>query len=118
MERREELETRAGSGRDGRPDARTALTEMQGTSERELDEVGKELAALETGRESLTPVFDPDLLELYDDLRRQKKGDRRRRARRRRLPGVSQQLSAVELDRLRRADGVRRCEHCRRILVF
>ena len=32
--------------------------------------------------------------------------------------GCHQQLSAVDLDRLRRADGVRRCVQCRRILVF
>ena len=32
--------------------------------------------------------------------------------------GCHEQLSAVVLDRLKRTDGVRRCEHCRRILVF
>jgi len=29
-----------------------------------------------------------------------------------------EQLSAVELDRLKRMDGVKRCEYCRRIVVF
>jgi len=32
--------------------------------------------------------------------------------------GCHEQLSAMELDKLKRVEGVRRCEHCRRILVF
>jgi predicted nucleic acid-binding Zn-ribbon protein len=32
--------------------------------------------------------------------------------------GCHEQLSAMQLDKLKKTDGVRRCEHCRRILVF
>jgi predicted nucleic acid-binding Zn-ribbon protein len=63
-------------------------------------------------------VFDPGLLELYEDLRRQKKGIGAAALVDGVCQGCHQQLSAVDLDRLRRADGIRRCVHCRRILVF
>jgi predicted nucleic acid-binding Zn-ribbon protein len=66
----------------------------------------------------MLPSFDADLLELYEDLRRQKKGVGAAALVDGVCQGCHQQLSAVELDRLRRADGIRRCEHCRRILVF
>ena len=118
MERREELETKAAAAETAADEARSALSELQGSSEHELDEVGKELAALEAERASLTPVFDPDLLELYEDLRRQKKGIGAAALVDGVCQGCHQQLSAVEMDRLRRADAIRRCEHCRRILVF
>ena len=32
--------------------------------------------------------------------------------------GCHEQLSAVERDRLKRAEGPKRCEHCRRILII
>ncbi len=32
--------------------------------------------------------------------------------------GCHQKLSPMELDRLKRASGVRRCDYCRRILVI
>jgi uncharacterized protein len=118
MERREGLESQAEVAEKAADDARAALTELQGSSEHELDEVEKELAALETDRASLTQVFDPDLLELYEDLRRQKKGIGAAALVDGVCQGCHQQLSAVDLDRLRRADGIRRCVHCRRILVF
>jgi hypothetical protein len=118
MERREDLESKASAAEQAVDEARSALTELQGSSEHELDEVGKELAAFETERASLTPAFDPELLELYEDLRRQKKGIGAAALVDGVCQGCHQELSAVELDRLRRAQGVRRCEHCRRILVL
>ena len=118
MERREETESRAEGAEQGVTQARTSLTELQGSAEQELDVVGKEIAALEDERRSLLPSFDADLLVLYEDLRRQKKGVGAAALVDGVCQGCHQQLSAVELDRLRRADGVRRCEHCRRILVF
>ncbi|MDH4113305.1 MAG: C4-type zinc ribbon domain-containing protein, partial [Actinomycetota bacterium] len=68
-------------------------------------------------RAAIAAEIEPDVLELYEDLRRQKKGIGAAAL----VDGVCQacheQLSAVELDRVKRAEGVRRCEHCRRILV-
>ena len=76
------------------------------------------LTAKGTEREALAGGFDEELLELYEDLRRQKHGVGAAAI----VDGVCQacheQLSAVELDRLKRTDGVKRCEYCRRIVVF
>ena len=69
-------------------------------------------------RADLIPKFDPDLLERYDDLRRLKKGVGAAALVDGVCQGCHEQLSAVEVDRLKRADGIRRCDHCRRILVF
>jgi uncharacterized protein len=118
MERREVLDTQAAAAETAVNEARTALTDLQGNAEHELDDIAKELSSLETEREALLPAFDPDLLDLYEDLRRQKKGVGAAALIDGVCQGCHQQLSAVELNRLRRAEGIRRCEYCRRILVF
>jgi uncharacterized protein len=118
MQRREDLETRATAIDEDVQELRARLEEVGGESAQELDRVGAELAERRSAREALTPAFDEELLELYEDLRRQKKGVAAAAL----VDGVCQacheQLSALELARLKKTDGVRRCEHCRRILVF
>jgi len=58
-----------------------------------------------------------DLLALYEDLRRSKKGVGVAELRAGICQGCHQKLSAMELDRLKRTEGVKRCEYCRRILI-
>jgi predicted nucleic acid-binding Zn-ribbon protein len=58
------------------------------------------------------------LFELYEDLRRTKKGVGAAAMVDGVCQGCHEQLSSVELDKLKRSTGVKRCEHCRRILVF
>jgi len=84
----------------------------------ELVEGRADLERLQAARAELIPDFDPDLLERYDDLRRLKKGVGAAALIDGVCQGCHEQLSAVEVDRLKRADGIRRCDHCRRILVF
>jgi predicted nucleic acid-binding Zn-ribbon protein len=118
MERREGLENRAASIEDDVAKLRARLEEVGGESVEELDRIGVELSAARAERDGLTPELDPELLELYEDLRRQKKGVGAAAL----VDGVCQacheQLSALEIARLKKTDGIRRCEHCRRILVF
>ena len=57
-------------------------------------------------------------LELYEDIRRQKKGIGAVALADGICQGCHEKLSSVEMDRLKRSDGVKRCEHCRRILVL
>ncbi len=118
MERREDLENRAGSMEDGVAKLRTRLEEAGGESVHELDRIGADLAAKRAERGAITPELDPELLELYEDLRRQKKGVGAAAL----VDGVCQacheQLSALEIAHLKKTDGIRRCEHCRRILIF
>lgn len=118
MERREELEARATVAEGEAAEARTKLESVGGESVHELEQVAADLEARRTERLGIVPEIDPELLELYDDLRAQKRGIGAAAL----VDGVCQacheKLSAMELDRLKRTDGVRRCEYCRRILVL
>ncbi len=118
MERREELEARAAVEDQAVAEARAKVEEVGGDALRELDQVMAEIAEKRAAREALVPELDEELLELYDDQRRQKKGVGAAAL----VDGVCQacheKLSALELDRLKRTEGIKRCEYCRRIVVF
>ena len=118
MERREELEGSLVVAEQSAEEHRKALSALVGSSEEELQQIAADVTRLSTEREALVPEFDEELLELYDDLRRQKRGIGAAALVDGVCQGCHQQLSPVALDRLRRTDGLRRCEHCRRILIF
>jgi uncharacterized protein len=118
MERREELDIASTQARARSESLRAEVDEVAGASEAELAEIGAALDRATAERGSISREIDPDVLELYEDLRRQKKGIGAVALVDGVCQGCHEQLSAVELDRLKRTDGVRRCEHCRRILVF
>ena len=117
LEIRERLEAEASEAERASSSVRAAVEEVAEAAREELSRVEVELADRIREREAIAPTIEPDVLELYDDLRRQKKGVGAAAL----VDGVCQacheQLSAVQLDKLKRSDGVRRCEHCRRILV-
>jgi uncharacterized protein len=118
MERREDLEARIAVAEEETTGARTRVEALAGESARELEHIEAELRARRAARQALGPEIDEELLELYDDLRAQKKGIGAAAL----VDGVCQacheKLSAMEIDRLKKSDGIRRCEYCRRILVF
>ncbi len=118
MVRKDDLEARAGESANVVQQARTRLEEVGGEAVQELERIEAELAEKRAAREKLVPEFDDELLELYEDLRRQKRGVAVAAL----VDGVCQacheKLSAMELDRLKHTDGVKRCEYCRRIVVF
>jgi predicted nucleic acid-binding Zn-ribbon protein len=118
MEQRETVAAQAEEARVRSEALRDEVERVSEQADAELADVTGEIQRLRSDRESLAAELDPELLELYEDLRRQKKGVGAAAL----VDGICQacheQLSAVELDRLKRTEGVRRCEHCRRILVF
>jgi predicted nucleic acid-binding Zn-ribbon protein len=118
MVRREDLDTRGTAADTEVQEARARVDALGGDSVRELEGIEIELTARRDERAALVPEVDEELLELYEDLRRQKHGVGAAAI----VDGVCQacheKLSAVELDRLKRTDGVKRCEYCRRIVVF
>jgi uncharacterized protein len=118
MMRREDLDARASEADREVTGARGRVDALGGDSVRELQEIETELTERRAGRTAIVAEIDEELLELYDDLRRQKHGVGAAAI----VDGVCQacheKLSAVELDRLKRTDGVKRCEYCRRIVVF
>jgi uncharacterized protein len=117
MERFEALEAEVGLAEGDLVGARARLERVGGEADAELRRIDEELAARVAERDAIRPEVDDQLLRLYDDLRRTKRvaaaalvdGT---------CQGCHQAISAVELNRLKHTDGVKRCEHCRRILAF
>ncbi len=118
LERREDLEARAAGADADVVATRARVDAMGGETARELEEIGAELASRRTERGALTPELDEDLLELYEDLRAQKKGVGAAALIDGVCQGCHEKLSAMAIDKLKRTDGVRRCEYCRRILIL
>jgi predicted nucleic acid-binding Zn-ribbon protein len=118
MMRKEDLEARIKQAEAELAEAEDRLTEILGSSATELDDIENSLQSREAERRALVPEFDEDLLDLYEDLRRQKKGVGAAALEDGVCQGCHQKLSALELERLKRTDGIRRCEYCRRIVVF
>lgn len=117
MERREVLAA-------AEKDAAETATRLRDEAERlraaagdELTAAEADLRAREAERPAIVSAVDPEVLELYEELRPQKKGVAAAALVDGVCQGCHEQLSAVELAKVRGAD-VPRCEHCRRILVL
>lgn len=117
LELRENLEAEAVAAEQQAAALRVRAEEAASAATDELARIETELSEGTAHRAAIAAEVDAEVLELYDDLRRQKKGIGAAAL----VDGVCQacheQLSSVELDKLKRAEGIRRCEHCRRILV-
>jgi predicted nucleic acid-binding Zn-ribbon protein len=118
MEVREELERRAAEAQASSDAFREQVETVGGAALEELTSIEAELEAKVAERHALAPQIEPDILDLYEDLRKQKKGIGAAALVDGVCQGCHEQLSAMELDKVKRVEGVRRCEHCRRILVF
>ena len=118
MERREAIEKGATEAETVATERRTSAEQVASASADELGAVVAELAAREAERPPLAATIDQDTLELYEELRPQKKGVGAAALIDNVCQGCHEQLSSVELDHARHADGIVRCDHCRRILVL
>ncbi len=117
LEQKEVLEARAAEAESATTVRRASADEGAVAAAGELRRVEAELGERAAEREALVPQLDPEVVELYDDLRRTKKGVAAVALVDGVCQGCHEQLSAVELDRLKRTEGIKRCDHCRRILV-
>jgi predicted nucleic acid-binding Zn-ribbon protein len=118
MEMREELETQEREA-DARSTAlRARVDEVGGIAAEELGRLTDEVKERTEKRAALAEAVDPEYLELYEDLRPQKKGIAAVELVDGVCLGCHEQLSSVYRDRLKRVEGPKRCEHCRRILVI
>jgi len=118
MERREEMETRLPGLEAELAEARDRLTEIGGSEAAELESTGRALAERTGERAALLPQIDEELLELYEDLRAQKRGVGAAALEDGVCQGCHQKLSPLELESIKRSEGIRRCAYCRRILVL
>ena len=117
MEQREELEGRAKEAEASATDIRARVDEVAGSAADELREIARDLEARTSERARLAAELDAELLETYEDIRTQKKGVGAAALVDGVCQGCHEKLSAMEIDRLKRAEGMKRCEYCRRILV-
>jgi len=118
MEVRETLESRAAEARARVEELRARASEVGGAALQELERIDVELVERREARDALVPAIDREILDLYEDLRKQKKGVGAAALIDGVCQGCHEHLSAMELDKLKRTEGVRRCEYCRRILIF
>lgn len=117
MEVREELDAQERAAAERWGSLRAQVETVEGTATHELGRLTTELKERSEARAALAATVDPELLELYEDLRPQKKGVAAVALVDGVCQGCHEQLSSVYLDRLKRTEGPKRCEHCRRILV-
>jgi predicted nucleic acid-binding Zn-ribbon protein len=117
LEIREQVEADATEAERASTALRAKVDEVVAAAAAELVSVDADLADRTAERSAIAPDIEPAVLDLYEDLRRHKKGVGAAAL----VDGVCQacheQLSAVVLDAMKRSEGIRRCEHCRRILV-
>jgi predicted nucleic acid-binding Zn-ribbon protein len=118
MERREEMEKRLPALEEELAEARRGLEAAEATAEREIGEIAGATEQRRAEREEMAATFDEELVELYEDLRIQKKGVAAAALKDGVCQGCHEKLSALALDKLKKTDGIRRCEYCRRIVVF
>jgi predicted nucleic acid-binding Zn-ribbon protein len=117
MERREEMEGRLPPLEQGLAEARARVSELEASAGDVLRQIHTALEERRVEREALVAALDEELLELYEDLRAQKRGVGAAALEDGVCGGCRQKLSPLELERIKRAEGVRRCVYCRRILV-
>jgi predicted nucleic acid-binding Zn-ribbon protein len=118
MERREEMDSRLPPLEGNLAMARDRLTEIGGSAAEELASIGRALGERTAERSTLVSQMDEELIELYEDLRAQKRGVGAAALVDGVCQGCHQKLSPLELERIKRSEGIRRCEYCRRILVL
>jgi predicted nucleic acid-binding Zn-ribbon protein len=118
MEVREELEAQERAAGERSETLRARVEEVGNVAADELERLRTELKERSETRAALAEKVDPEFLELYEDLRPQKKGIAAVALIDGVCQGCHEQLSSVYVDRLKRVEGPKRCEHCRRILVI
>lgn len=118
MEQRETVERASTEAEQRAVDLRTHVDRAAGDAATEKAQIMADLQARTAERAALAGEIDAEVLELYEDLRAHKRGVGAAALVDGVCQGCHETLSAVELDKVKRADGIRRCEHCRRILVL
>ena len=118
MEVREELEAQERAAAQRSEALRARVEEVGGVAADELERLAAERKERAEARAALAEKVDAEYLELYEDLRPQKKGVAAVALIDGVCQGCHEQLSSVYVDRLKRVEGPKRCEHCRRILVI
>lgn len=117
LQLREDLEVQIAASEATVSESRKRLEQQGLDSETELAGIAATLARNAAEREALAANIDEETLELYEDLRAQKKGVGAAALSDGICQGCHEKLSAMELDKLKKTAGLKRCDYCRRILI-
>ncbi|MEX0991793.1 MAG: C4-type zinc ribbon domain-containing protein [Actinomycetota bacterium] len=117
MVQREELEEKIAEAEQALTAARQEHERVGGGAVTELGQVEEQLTSKVAERGTLAAAIDEELVELYDDLRGAKHGIGAAALTDGVCQGCHEKLSPLDLDKLKKTEGVKRCPTCRRILV-
>lgn len=117
MEARETAEKELAKLTSEKEELRTQVREATASRDRASAEIDAALVATKDERSGAIPKIPDELLELYDDLRASKGGVGAAALQDGVCLGCHMRLPAQEFERVRKADGLVRCDECRRILV-
>lgn len=118
MERREELEGALVDAAAARDVARAEFEAATASAAAELAEIDTSLADKRSARAAATEGLDPELLELYEELRGTKHGIGAAALVDGTCQGCHESLSSMDVDKVVHTDEIARCPNCRRILVL
>ena len=117
LDRRETLETEVGAIEVELESARSEEQRLEAIVGEEWKKLDAEIAKKEVRKQDIAPLIDPELMELYEDLRQHKEGVAVGRLVEGGIcGGCHLRLSNAEQQQVL-AEGLPRCLHCRRILV-
>jgi predicted nucleic acid-binding Zn-ribbon protein len=117
LEQREAVEAQATESEARLQGLRVTAETVASSSADELGSIAAELESKTAERAVVAQEIDPELRELYEDLRAHKKGVGAAALVDGVCQGCHERVSSVELDHLLHSQGLKRCEHCRRILI-
>jgi uncharacterized protein len=117
MVQREQADTTLSTLQSDQSDLSARAEELSKVVATITSEIDAELDEHTKKRAEITPEISDELLKLYDELRASKAGVGAARLEGHMCSGCHTELPAVEVERLRAAGGVQRCDNCRRILV-
>jgi predicted nucleic acid-binding Zn-ribbon protein len=117
MERREEAEKVLAPLVQQIEELRKAIDDATERRDRAAGETQTQLEAARAEREHWPPKFDPELLNLYDNLRASKGGVGAAALIDGTCQGCHMRLPSQEYERVRASEGLVFCDDCRRILV-
>jgi uncharacterized protein len=118
LEQRETVERRTKEAEATATDLRARVDRVAADAGQEMAGVRAELLQRRAERSAVATEIDPEVLELYDELRAHKKGIGAAAMIDGVCQGCHEQLSSVELDHVKHSGDLARCDHCRRILVL
>ena len=120
MERRETLEAELAELAGRREGVTAEQAEVTKSRDAALEEIDRELEVQRSARAALEPGISAELLKLYEQIRARQGGVGAAALVGNTCQGCRVSLSHVELNALRALpkERIKRCEHCRRILVI